>query len=75
MYPESDIIPLSILQHHAICPRQCALTHVEQVWAKNRFTAEGQLLHVRRGRGVGDVVSLRYVDHHSYSCPHHQEDP
>lgn len=44
-YPESDLLPLSALQHLLFCERQCALIHVERVWAENRFTAEGQILH------------------------------
>ncbi len=30
-----------------VCPRQCALVHVEQVWEENLFTAEGRILHER----------------------------
>jgi len=41
MYTESDLLPLSALQHICFCERQCALIHVEQVWLENRFTAEG----------------------------------
>ena len=44
-------IPLSALQHWLYCPRQCALIHNEQVWAENRFTAEGQLLHKKANEG------------------------
>lgn len=44
-------IPLSALQHFLYCPRQCALIHNEQVWAENRFTAEGQLLHQKANEG------------------------
>lgn len=40
-------LAISALQHYAYCPRQFALIHVEQVWAENRFTAEGQVLHQR----------------------------
>lgn len=40
-----NTIPLSALQHYLFCPRQCALIHVEQVWAENRLTAEGRVLH------------------------------
>lgn len=47
MYPESDYIMLSALQHYMFCPRQCALIHIEQQWAENRYTAEGQVLHER----------------------------
>jgi len=46
-----DTIPLSALQHWLYCPRQCALIHNEQVWAENRFTAEGQLLHKKANEG------------------------
>ncbi|NTV07797.1 MAG: Dna2/Cas4 domain-containing protein, partial [Chlorobium limicola] len=42
MYPESDFIALSALQHFVYCPRQCALIHIEQVWAENSYTAEGR---------------------------------
>lgn len=38
-------IPLSALQHYLFCPRQCALIHVERLWAENRFTAEGRIMH------------------------------
>lgn len=44
-YSEYDLIQLSALQHYAFCPRQCALIHVEQVWAENRLTAEGRIMH------------------------------
>lgn len=40
-----DSLPLSALQHWLFCPRQCALIHVERIWAENRFTAEGRVLH------------------------------
>ncbi len=40
-------LAISAIQHYAYCPRQFALIHLEQAWADNRFTAEGQLLHQR----------------------------
>jgi CRISPR-associated exonuclease Cas4 len=49
--PPPEAIPLSALQHWLYCPRQCALIHNEQVWAENRFTAEGQLLHKKANEG------------------------
>ena len=49
-YPESDLFPLSALQHYLCCPRQCALIHVEQLWEENRLTAEGRILHERVDR-------------------------
>ncbi|MDP1607041.1 MAG: CRISPR-associated protein Cas4 [Rhodocyclaceae bacterium] len=40
-----DPIPLSALQHWCYCPRQCALIHVEQVFADNLYTLRGQAVH------------------------------
>lgn len=48
MYDESDLLPLSALQHFLFCKRQCALIHVEQLWQENAFTAEGRLLHDKK---------------------------
>ena len=42
---EDRLIPLSALQHHLFCPRQCALIHVEGLWHEDAATAEGRLLH------------------------------
>ncbi|WP_148713842.1 CRISPR-associated protein Cas4 [Chitinolyticbacter meiyuanensis] len=60
-----DLIPLSALQHYLYCPRQCALIHVEQLWAENRHTAEGRVLHeradtpaVEKRRGVRTVTAM-----------------
>lgn len=47
MYEDEDLIPLSALQHFQFCERQCALIHVEQLWAENSYTAEGRILHER----------------------------
>lgn len=49
-----DFIAISALQHYAYCPRQFALIHIEQVWAENRFTAEGRLLHERVDSGAAE---------------------
>ena len=38
---------ISSLQHYAFCPRQFALIYIEQAWAENRFTVEGEILHKR----------------------------
>lgn len=46
-YSEDELIPVSALQHTMYCHRQVALIHVEQSWADNRYTAEGQVLHQR----------------------------
>lgn len=38
---------LSALQHYLFCPRQCALIHVEQIWADNVYTERGHRQHKR----------------------------
>ncbi|WP_428698285.1 CRISPR-associated protein Cas4 [Stappia sp.] len=61
----ADPIPLSALQHAVYCLRQAALIHLERLWADNRFTAEGHVLHAvtdrpgqRQARGVRRVSGL-----------------
>ena len=44
---ELEPIYLSRLQHYLFCPRQFALIELEDIWAENQFTAEGQVLHQR----------------------------
>ncbi|MEX1115740.1 MAG: CRISPR-associated protein Cas4 [Akkermansiaceae bacterium] len=38
-------LPISALNHLLYCERRAALVHLEQAWADNRFTAEGNVLH------------------------------
>lgn len=45
MMQASEPIPISALQHWSYCPRQCALIHVEQVFADNVHTARGNAVH------------------------------
>jgi CRISPR-associated exonuclease Cas4 len=54
-YTEDNLIMLSALQHYSFCPRQCALIYIEQVWAENRLTAEGRLLHERVHEQEGET--------------------
>ncbi len=70
METETDLVPISALQHYLYCPRQCALIHVEQAWAENRFTAEGRVLHEataeaghEKRRGVRVVTAMPLVSH------------
>ena len=46
-YKEDDLLLLSGIQHIAFCSRQWALIHIEQQWAENVRTIEGQHLHER----------------------------
>ena len=52
---EDGLIPLSALQHHLFCPRQCALIHVERIWAEDVATMEGRILHERVDAGGMDA--------------------
>lgn len=47
MFSEDDLLPLSALQHLMFCERQCALIHIEGMWADNRLTVEGKRMHDR----------------------------
>ena len=71
MSSRSDPVQLSALQHWLYCPRQYALIHIERIWAENRFTAEGRVLHERIDAGKGEVRPgiriLRGVE----LCSHH----
>ena len=42
---EDEYLMLSGVQHFAFCQRQWALIHVEQQWAENVRTIEGQYIH------------------------------
>ncbi len=54
VFTEDQLLPLSALQHWLYCPRQCALIHLEQAWAENKFTAEGQVLHTKAHEGADE---------------------
>lgn len=55
-YAEEDLLPISALQHLLFCERQCALIHVERLWAENRFTAEGAVLHRKAHDGKPETL-------------------
>lgn len=44
-HDDEDRLAISALQHFRFCERQFALIHVERLWAENRLTAEGRLMH------------------------------
>lgn len=46
-YVEEDYLMLSGIQHFCFCRRQWALIHLEQQWADNLRTVEGEILHER----------------------------
>ena len=64
MYAENEMLMLSGIQHFMFCSRQWALIHIEQQWAENKLTTEGQILHKNVDNPFyrqknGDVITLR----------------
>lgn len=55
MDSEDDLIPISALQHFLFCPRQCALIHLERIWAENRLTVQGNQLHEKAHHGKNET--------------------
>lgn len=56
-----EAVPLSALEHYEYCPRQCALIHVDGLWADNRFTVAGQHGHKRADSSAHRVERGRKV--------------
>lgn len=69
-FAEDDLVPLSALQHLLFCERQCALIHLERLWAENPLTVEGRDLHERADSAWAesrrDVRVARGVPLHSF---------
>jgi CRISPR-associated exonuclease Cas4 len=65
MFDEDDLLPLSALQHLVFCERRCALVHIENVWADNALTVQGEHMHDKvhedgdRTESRGDVRIAR----------------
>lgn len=45
MNNDDDLLLLSGLQHFSFCRRQWALIHIEQQWAENFRTTDGEIKH------------------------------
>lgn len=62
-YNDSDYLPLSGIQHFAFCRRQWALIHIEQQWAENLRTTDGEIMHENahsgRNESRGDLLIMR----------------
>ena len=72
MYRDEDLLQLAGLQHFAFCRRQWALIHIENQWAENLRTVEGDLLHRRAHDEAarerrGDILILRGLPIVSYT--------
>lgn len=65
-YGDEELLMLSGIQHITFCERQWALIHIEQQWAENKLTVEGNWMHqkvddpqlMNRNK---EVVTLRSV--------------
>lgn len=69
-YKEEEWLQLSGIQHFTFCRRQWALVHIEQQWAENWRTTEGELIHEKAHDGTanerrGDFISLHALPIHS----------
>ena len=69
-YQEDDYLQLSGLQHFAFCRRQWALIHIENQWAENYRTVDGELMHENAHNADfqesrGDLLIVRGLAIHS----------
>lgn len=61
-YQDSELLPLSGLQHLSFCERQWALIHIEMQWQEDQHTAEGRAIHERvhdpaqSGMSAGKII-------------------
>lgn len=65
-YGDEDLLMLSGIQHITFCERQWALIHIEQQWAENKLTVEGNWMHQKVDDPLlmnrnKEVVTLRSV--------------
>lgn len=64
VYTEDDYLQLSGIQHFVFCRRQWALIHIEQQWAENLRTVEGNIIHrnvhdSKYNEKRGDLITVR----------------
>ena len=69
-FKEDDYLQLSGLQHFAFCRRQWALIHIENQWAENLRTVDGELMHQNAHdtdfqESRGDLLIIRGLSIHS----------
>lgn len=62
VYLDEDLLQLSALQHFLFCERQCALIHIEQQWAENLYTAEGEIFHAKAHSNTRETRPARKTE-------------
>ena len=55
-WAETDLIPISAIQHFSFCPRQAALIHLEAIWEENIYTLRGRFVHEEVDAGGSEIV-------------------
>lgn len=70
MFDEEDYLMISGIQHFLFCRRQWALIHIEQQWAENHLTIEGQYVHKKADQPQikekrGEKIVVRGMPIHS----------
>lgn len=58
---DDDFVLISAVEHHAYCPRQASLIHVEGIWAENTHTVLGSIEHAAVDRAAR-LVKRQGVD-------------
>ena len=56
----TPVVSISAIEHHAYCPRQCALIYVDGVWVDNAHTVRGQRIHRRVDTGPARTERGRF---------------
>ena len=71
MFAADEYVMLSALQHFSFCPRQCALIHIEQVWAENIYTLRGLRVHEKVHEPENELIEAGIrVERSLYLCSH-----
>lgn len=68
---ESEYLALSGLQHFAFCRRQWALIHIENLWAENLRTVDGQIMHEKAHDQERDSLRFYNLGNHYQSRIEH----
>lgn len=70
IYSDDELIPVSYISQYEYCKRRAGLLLLEQQWAENIHTAEGNIIHERVHSGLNerrsDSLVLRAVSLISY---------
>lgn len=59
---EEDYLTISEIQRFTFCPREWALTHIEQQWAENVYTVDGNIVHEKVHDHFGDQKRYDRLD-------------